>query len=65
MLCDMTKDASYKAHALAAFADARKWDVEARRITHRDYPDKRYRPAGWTVIAQRSAEIVTATWLTR
>ena len=39
------------------------WEIEVRRITHRDCPDKRYRQAGWTVIARRSDEVVTATWI--
>lgn len=63
MLCDMTERESYKAHEFAAFADAHQWDVEVRRISHRDYPDRRYRQAGWTVIARRGAELVTATWI--
>ncbi|MCW2528234.1 MAG: hypothetical protein JWM76_3094 [Pseudonocardiales bacterium] len=63
MLSDMFEGEQYKAQAFAAFADAHEWDVEARRITHRDYPDKRYRQAGWTVIARRGGEVVTATWI--
>ena len=46
-----------------AFADMHGWDVQVRRLTHRNYPDNRYRQAGWTVIARRGHEIVTATWI--
>lgn len=56
-------DESSKAHAFAAFAAAHDWKAEVRRITHRDYPDKRDRQTGWTVIARRGAEVVTATWI--
>lgn len=59
----VTEEASYKALALKAFAEARDWNAEARQITHRDYPDKRSRQAGWTVIARRGPEVVTATWI--
>jgi hypothetical protein len=37
------------------------WKPEVRRITHRDYPDKRDRQVGWKVIARRGTEVVTAT----
>jgi len=47
VLKDVTEDQSYKAQAFAAFAGAHRWDVEARRITHRDYPTSDIaRPAG-------------------
>jgi hypothetical protein len=52
-----------KAEAVVAFAEAHHWTAEARRITHRDYPDKTYLQAGWTVIARRGTEAVTATWI--
>ena len=32
-------------------------------ITHRDYADKRHKQSGWTAIARRESEIVTATWI--
>jgi hypothetical protein len=63
MLSDMTGAERSKAEAFAAFADAHGWDIEVQRITHRDYPNKRYQQAGWTVIARRTSEIVTATWI--
>jgi hypothetical protein len=63
MLGDMIEGEQNKAHAFADFAATHQWDVEIRRITHRDYPDKRYRQAGWTVIARRGADVVTATWI--
>ncbi len=59
----MTDRDPYKAEAFAAFAKSHNWHVEARRITHRDYPDKRYVQAGWTVIARRDSEVITATWI--
>jgi len=43
----------YKPEAFATFAETHNRQVEARRIAHRDYPDKRYLQAGWTVIAPR------------
>lgn len=63
MICDVTEDGPYKAETFATFAESHNWQVEARRITHRDYPDKRYLQAGWTVIARRGADVVTATWI--
>jgi len=63
MLCGMANDKSYKAHAFAAFAEAHGWEVAVRRISHRDYPDKRYRQAGWTVVARRGSDVLTATWI--
>jgi hypothetical protein len=62
MLCGMPEEPS-KAHAFATFAGARDWKAEVRRITHRDYPGKRDRQVGWTVIERRGAEVVTATWI--
>jgi hypothetical protein len=56
-------DESYKAHAFAALANTHNWEVETRPITHRDYADKRYRQAGWTVIARRGSDVITATWI--
>lgn len=54
-----------QAEAFAAFGESHNWQVEARRFTHRDYPDKRYLQAGWTVIARSGAVVVTATWIER
>jgi hypothetical protein len=62
MLCGMTEESS-KARAFATFAGGNGWKAEVRRITHRDYPDKRDRQVGWTVIARRGTEVVTATWI--
>ncbi|MBE7189976.1 hypothetical protein [Jatrophihabitans endophyticus] len=59
----MSAGEDYKAEALAAFADAHGWDAAARPITHRNYPDSRQRQDGWTVIARRGGEVVTATWI--
>jgi len=52
-----------KAHSLAKFASANGWAAEIRRITHRDYPDRRNRQVGWTVIARRGTDVITATWI--
>jgi hypothetical protein len=59
----MTEREQYKAHTFAAFANTHEWDAQIRRISHRGYPDKRYLQAGWTVIARRGTEVVTATWI--
>jgi len=56
MLCVVTDDEAAKAQVFASFANAHAWKVEVRRITHRDYPGRRYRQAGWTVIARRGAD---------
>lgn len=63
MLGDMTQGQHYKAHAFATFARIHRWDVETRRVTHRDYPGKRFLQAGWTLVARRGEEVVTATWI--
>jgi hypothetical protein len=63
MIRDVIENGPYKAEAFAGFAESHDWQVESRPITHRDYPDKRYRQAGWTVIARRGAEVVSATWI--
>jgi hypothetical protein len=63
MICGMSAGRPSKAKTFAAFADAHDWQVEVRQVTHRDYPDKRYLQAGWTVVAQRGTEVVTATWI--
>lgn len=52
-----------KAEKFAAFAQDCGWSARARPITHRDYPDKTSKQAGWTVIARRHNEVVTATWI--
>jgi hypothetical protein len=62
MLCGMSGETS-KAHAFATFAAAHDWKAEVRRVTHRDYPDERHRQIGWTAIARRGSEVVTATWI--
>jgi hypothetical protein len=59
----MDAEASVKAEVFAEFARSRDWTATARKITHRDYPDKRYAQAGWTVIARRGGEVITATWI--
>jgi hypothetical protein len=63
MICGMSAGRPSKAKTFAAFAEAHDRQVEVRQITHRDYPDKRYLQAGWTVVAQRGTEVVTATWI--
>jgi hypothetical protein len=45
----MSAEASTKAEAFAEFASSRGWTVQARKITDRDYEDKHYRQAGWTL----------------
>jgi hypothetical protein len=62
MLCGMTEESS-KACAFATFAGGHGWRAEVRRITHRDYSDKRDRQTGWTVIARRGIGVVPATWI--
>jgi hypothetical protein len=59
----VAEGSSDKAEDFAVFARTHGWQVELCRITHRDYPDKRNRQAGWAVIARRSADVVTATWI--
>lgn len=59
----MISEAPSKAEAFAEFANSRNWTAQARKITHRDFPDKQFRQAGWTVIARRGDEVVTATWI--
>jgi hypothetical protein len=52
-----------KAEQFAAYAAALGWRASTRPITHRDYADKSNRQLGWTVIARRDDEVVTATWI--
>jgi hypothetical protein len=33
--------------------------VVARAVTHRDYPNKQYKQAGWTAIARGNDDVVT------
>ncbi|MDT4959700.1 MAG: hypothetical protein QOD31_3499, partial [Pseudonocardiales bacterium] len=59
----MTTAPRSKAELFVEFAEAHRWSAGARPITHRDYADKRHKQAGWTAIARRDSEIVTATWI--
>lgn len=59
----MTVEPNSKAEAFAEFATSLGWTARTHKITHRDYPGKKYRQAGWSVIARRGQEVVTATWI--
>jgi hypothetical protein len=52
-----------KAEQFVAYAAARGWRASTRPITHRDYAEQSNRQPGWTVIARRGDEVVTATWI--
>lgn len=59
----MDAEATTKAEAFAEFARSRGWTAQAHKITHRDYPDKQYLQAGWTVIARRGERVISVTWI--
>lgn len=59
----MTTSRQNKATRFVEFAQSHGWAARARAVTHRDYPDKKYKQAGWTAIARRHDEVVTVTWI--